>query len=199
MTFALPALPEPDGATPRLISTRNELRSAVGGNLKRIGRKGSRYAFDFVMPRMGYSDSLAFIRLRSEDGLVSIRVPQHDLEIGTPGAVIRVNGAGQAGASLDADGFTPAYAMRQGQLLTHFPVTGPRRIYCCVEEAQANDLGQMTIPLETMLGVPPSDGDLIEVGDPTIEGFAIFDPSIWTTDFAREVGLSFSIEEPGDG
>lgn len=197
MSVLLPGCPLPDTATPRILSVRNELRSASGGSLQRLARKGSKYAFDFVLPRMGYADSLAWMGLRSEVGLVVMAVPQHDLDLGAPGLDVRVNGAGQIGSSLSVDGVQPNYVMRQGQFLTHLIPTRPRRIYCCRETVTADALGRLTIPLETMLGWPPADNDQIQIADPTIEGFPVLDPGAWSTDFGREVGLSFSIEEPG--
>lgn len=193
--FLLPTCPEPDTATPRIISVRNELRSATGGNLQRLQRKGSKYALDVVLPRMGYADSLAWMKLRSEAGTVVMRVPQHDLEIGAPGLSVRVNGAGQAGSSLVVDGVAPFYPLRMGQFLTHISPAGRRRLYCCDAAVTANGAGQLTIPLETMLSSPPADNDVIEIAGAMIEGFPVIDPNLWTTDFAREVGLSFTIEE----
>lgn len=195
MVQTLPTSPAPREAHARLVTSRNELRSATGTNAQRIGRKGDHYAYDVTMPPMTYAQSLEWIGLRTAVDQVVMPVRQPGLDTGSPGTPL-VNGAGQAGTTLIMDGFTPGYMFRKGQYLTHVHV-GRRRLYSAAAEATADGSGNLTLILETMLLYPPNDNDQVLVAQPEIEGFASFDDSLWTVDVARTVGLAFTIEELG--
>lgn len=196
MAKSLPASPAPRQVAPRIITLRNELRSAIGGNIQRVQRKGDHYAADFSMPPMSYADATAWIDLRTVADTVVMTLPQPGLAIGSPGAAPLVKGGGQIGSVLTIDGLTPGYTVRKGQYLSVF-TNGRHWLYAASAAATANGAGEASIQLEVMLRYPPADNDPVNLAAPKIEGFASFSESLWTVDVARLVGLEFSIEERG--
>lgn len=181
----------------RVISTRTDLRSATGSNHQRIGRKGSHYIGVFACEPMTPEDARPWRRLETEDQMVVAQIEMPGIDVGAPGANIRVNGAGQAGASLIIDGLTPNYVVRESQLLTHVSATGDQRLYMAAEEVVANGSGQATIPLRTMLIAPPADNDVILMAGLSIEGFPTLEDGSFLIDGNGYVNIRFSVEEPG--
>lgn len=181
----------------RLASSRNELRSATGTNLQRIGRKGSRYIAVFECEPMTLDEARDWGDLESEDETVVAHIVQPGVDVGAPGNDVRVNGAGQAGASLILDGLTPNYIIRKRQPLTHVSATGVRRLYMSAALVVVNASGQATVPLRTMLNAPPADNDVVLLAAPVIEGFPMLEEGSWLIDGNGFVHIRFTVEEPG--
>lgn len=180
----------------RLVSARNDLRSATGGNRQRIGRKGSHYLAVFACEPMTLEDAREWRRLETEDQTVIAQLEQPGLDAGAPGAVL-VDGAGQAGASLDLKGITPQYPIREGQVLVHVSAAGVHRIYMADEEVVADAAGLATVPLKTMLTAPPADEDVILMAELVIEGFPTIEEGSFLIDGDGYVKVRFTVEEPG--
>ena len=195
MPKILPAKPAPRQVAPRVVTLRNELRSAIGGNVQRVGRKGSHYAASFQMPPMAYADALEWIDLRTEADTVVMTLPQPGLVIGNPGASL-VKGGGQLGDSLSIDGLTPGYAIRKGQYLSIL-INGRHWLYATRAAVTASGTGEAIVRLEIPLRYPPTDNAPVNLAEPKIEGFASFDDALWSVDVARLIGLEFTIEERG--
>ena len=195
MAVALPADPAPQRVTPRLRRFGNDLTPVGGGPVTRVRRLGDRFSLDVQLPPLDYADqAMKWIgRLaRGTADTVTLPVPQPGLNIGTPGAP-RVNGAGQLGMTLNVDGFTPGYVMREGQFFSI--ITGGQRfLYVCTADTVATG-GAMVLPFEPMLRRQPANDDVIEVAQPIIEGFIEGRESSWTVEAAFNVGLSFKIDE----
>lgn len=180
----------------RLVSSRNDQKSATGANRQRVARKGSHYLAVFVCEPMTLEDAREWRRLETEHETVVAQLEQPGLDAGAPGAVL-VDGAGQAGASLDVKGLTPQYPVREGQMLVHVSASGVRRIYIADEEVVAGAGGLATIPLKTMLLAPPADGDVVDLVNLTIEGFAMLEEGSFLIDGDGFVTIRFTVEEPG--
>lgn len=190
--LVLPRDPAPSNMTVGLVSAKNDLTPAFGGDDQSLLRKGTRYALTFQMPPMRYVTSMNWDDLMAEGDTVLMRVFQPGFDVGAPGAPL-VNGGAQAGTSLIVDGLTPNYIVRKGQFLSI--VTGGQRFLYRVRAAVvANGSGQATIPLRTMLRRPPSNNDVVEIAQPMIEGF-VREMGEWSVGVDRLVGLQFTVRE----
>jgi hypothetical protein len=175
-----------------LLTNKNVLVSALGGNEQERQRKGSRYALAFTMPPMRYADSMAWDDLTAEGATVLMQVHQPGFDTGVSGAPL-VNGGGQAGTSLMIDGLTPAYVLRKGQFLSVIS-SGRRFLYRVAADVIANGSGQATVTLRTMLRYPPADNDVVEIAQPMIEGF-VRDMQSVEVGVDRMVQLAFTVRE----
>lgn len=192
--ITLPAIPHPRSMTIVPVSNVNELRSAFGGALQRIQRKGTTFKADFELPPMRYVDALTWVGLDVEADTVLMGVPQPGVTMGNPGAPL-VNGASQAGTSLILDGLSPQYVIAAGTFLS--VVTSSRRyLYRASADVVADASGNATVALTTMLRTSPANNDVVEIAEPKIEGYARVTNG-WSVDIARTVGLAFMIEERG--
>lgn len=189
--LVLPTDPAPANMGIAMISAKNVLAPAFGDGEQELLRKGSRYALTFQMPPMRYVTSMDWDDLMAEGDTVVMKVHQPGFDTGAPGAP-RVNGAGQTGMSLVLDGLTPSYVIRKGQFLSVI-VSGRRYLYRARDEVVATD-GAVTVPLRTMLRFPPADNDVVEIGQPMIEGF-VRDLGEWSVGVDRLVGLQFTVRE----
>ena len=192
--ITLPTTPHPAAMLVSPVSNANELRSAFGGSLQRIQRKGTTFKAEFQLPAMRYADALEWVGLKVEGDTVLMGVPQPGVDTGAPGTPL-VNGASQAGSSLIIDGLTPQYVVGIGRFIS--VVTDSRRyLYEVAADVIANGSGEATVTLTTMLRTPPANNDVVEIAEPKIEGYATVTGG-WSVDIARVVGLAFSVEERG--
>jgi len=176
-----------------LLTNKNVLVSALGGDEQERQRKGSRYALRFTMRPMPYTTAMAWDDLNAEGVTVLMKVYQRGFDTGAPGTP-RVNGAGQGGTNLTVDGMTNGYVVRKGQFLSII-TNGRRFLYRAASDATVES-GQVVIPLRTMLRYPPSDNDVVEIAQPMIEGF-VRDKSEEEVGVDNLVELSFTVRERG--
>lgn len=151
----------------RLITAKNVLTPAFGGDEQEILRKGTRYEFAFDMGEMDYVEALDWADLMIEGDTVVMAVHQPGLDTGAPGAPV-VNGGGQVGSSLAVRGLANGYPIRKGQFLTHLTNGGRRYLYRCRTTVQAVG-GATVIPLYSLLRRPPLDGEVIEIAQPELK------------------------------
>lgn len=194
MPVTLPTCPPALDYTPRLISARLDLAPAFGGPLQRRGRLGSRWAFDIRLDNMRAETAREWEMLEVEDDTVVWSIPQPGLVIGSPGSPV-VNGAGQSGSQLAVSGFSGGYTMRRGQWLS-IVIGGRRYLYRCRVQTSADGSGNMIIPIRPMLRVQPTNGAVVEVADPKIEGWVqgFGGPNIRRRG-GMVLGASFTVEE----
>lgn len=192
MSLTLPTEPSPNHMGVALISTKNTLTPAVGGDEQEIRRKGSKYALTFSMPVMTYVQSMEWDDLMAEGDTVVMRVFQPGFSTGAPGTPL-VKGANQIGSALIVDGLTPGYVVRKGQFLTVIS-GGQRFLYRARANATANGSGEATVLLRTLLRRPPADNAVVEIAQPMIEGF-VRDLGEWAVGVDRLVGLKFTVRE----
>lgn len=190
--LALPSVPAPAGMGIELLTNKNVLVSALGGDEQERQRKGSRYALTFTMPPMSYVTSMAWDDLNAEGATVLMAVYQPGFDVGSPGTP-RVNGAGQGGIFLTVDGLTPGYVVRKGQFL-NVVTLGRHYLYRAAADATANASGQAQIQLRTMLRFPPQDNDVVKLAAPMIEGF-VRDMKSWEVGVDRLVAIQFKVRE----
>lgn len=189
--LVLPASP-PASQTVRLITAKNLLVPAFGGAEQELLRKGSRYEAVYDHGEMDYVEALDWSDVMIDGAVVVAPIFQPGLDTGAPGAAV-VNGAGQGGKALMLRTVTPGYVFRKGQFLSVISA-GQRYLYRASARVTATAGGLLTIPLQTLLRRPPSDGDLVEIVQPMIEGYVrdASDPGVVAN---NEVKVSFTVRE----
>lgn len=193
----LPDWPAPASAEPALIDFGGELTPSLGGPVQRIERMGSRFSLAVTMPPMKF-DKVArewlvkLMKAKQEGG--RLEWPMLDFSPGLPGSTIAVNGAGQSGRTLNVDGAPEGYVFRVGQPFNIIS-GGVYYLHFVTSEVIVGAPGTASLSIEPMLRVSPSDGALLEVGTPKIEGFISGNELPWSMDVARIIGLSFTITE----
>ena len=195
MALALPSSPAPASVTMSQVVFGSEQVPIFGGPTLRVARLGSRFSMEVAMPMMAYDDARVWISkfLQAEGDTVLMNVPQPGLDIGNPGSPV-VDGAGQLGMFLNVRGLTPGYVLRTGQFFS-LVVSGQRFLYCLLEDAIANEQGKARIYFWSMMRRQPQDGDVLEIAQPKIEGFAAKGGFEWSVDAAQHTGLEFKIDE----
>ena len=171
MSILLPPYPGLRGAKPRLLDWAGTLTPPLGGSLQILDRLGSRHAIDLTLPPLpaephGRAWASKLKQAKRQGALY--RFPQYDFRIGAPGAPAVV-GAGQAGTSLILGGFTPRYAIRDGQWFS-LVTAGRRYLYSTSAGIVADGAGNATVQIEPPLRVRPAAGDAAEFAAPMIEG-----------------------------
>jgi hypothetical protein len=171
MSIILPLSPSLQGATPHLLDWAGTLTPPLGGSLQILDRLGSRHSIDLKLPPIPTEPAgriwASRLKQAKRQGAL-YRFPQYGFRIGAPGAP-QVGANGQAGTSLALTGFTPGYAIRDGQWFSL--VTGGRRyLYSASSGAVANSSGAATVQIEPPLRISPVAGDLAEFAVPMIEG-----------------------------
>lgn len=181
----LPDWPAPNGADPVLIDFGFFQRPASGAASLRIDRPGSRFRVAITFPPMKPDVARKFLArlLRAKRQGLRIEYPLLGVSQGYPGSPV-VDGAGQAGTSLDIRGLTPHYGMKEGYWLTLIGSDGVRYLHCSQTSAIANAGGQLAIEIEPPLRAPFPDGAAILLAHPTIEGV-----------MPEELGWSLSIDQ----
>ena len=192
MSLILPTSPAPASMTVALISTKNTLTPATGGDEQEIRRKGSKYALTFSTPVMTYVRSMDWSDLHAEGETVVMRVFQPGFDTGYPGTPL-VKGGGQIGSALVIDGLTPGYVISKGQFIS--VITGGQRfLYRARADVTASGTGEAAVLLGTLLRRPPADNAVVEIAQPMIEGF-VRDLGEWTVGVDRLVRLQFTVRE----
>ena len=197
MPVDLPATPGPVEVAIRQIDFGGTLTPGLGGPVQRINRNGNRFAVAVQLPPMKPIDARAWLVAlnRGVREGVRWRLRQVELLPGSPGTV-RVNGAGQAGTSLQVDGANPNYPFRLGQFFNIIH-SGQYYLHQVAAPVNASSTGTATLSIETPLRIEPADNALIEIGQPLVEGLLADNGFEWSIDRARLVGISFTIMERG--
>lgn len=156
---------------PKMIDYGGVLIPPNGGAAQPFMRLGTRHALDFVLPSMP-TEPLGRIwsmRLRMAK-LFGVLVPfgQDGFWVGAPGAIV-VDGAGQAGMTLNVRGGTPHYTIREGQAFSII-TAGRRFLYFASGQVMLNAAGKAAVPIAPMLRAFPADGDICEFARPMIQG-----------------------------
>jgi hypothetical protein len=195
--ITLPDYPSPAAADIGMVDFGAFLTPSLGGPVQRVERMGNRFRLSATMPPMK-SDKLgrqwvsALIRGKQEGA--RIELPLGGFKPGTPGSPT-VDGAGQAGRTLAITGATPNYVVRDGQWFNHVTATGERLLYMNVGETILDGSGDGTLDIEPMLRAEPGDGDAVDFGKPTIEGFIMGEEQMWSLALGNFIGIGFDLVE----
>ncbi len=155
---------------PRLFSGNQE--GVLGGEDLPTPRMGDRFAVDFITTQLRQdAESRLFIAALFEattaDARISLRLPNSKVMPGLAGAI--VDGAGQAGSTINLRGLTPGATVRRGGFFSILHA-GVHRVYMPRTEAMADAAGKMALPIWPMLRFLTADGDVCHFDDPMIEG-----------------------------
>jgi hypothetical protein len=194
VSVALPTDIAPDSYRPYLIDFGGDLTPPLGGAVQRLDRLGSRWAVEVTMPSMDRDEARVWIArlVKAKHSSALLPWPQ-SADFGAEGAP-RVNGAGQSGTVLSIDGLPANKAVPEG--LFFAIVTGGRRyIHQVSAPAVASGGGAVTLSIEPMLRVRPTDNAVVEMAAPLIEGMVQGQEFGWTVDLAQIYGLTFTLSE----
>lgn len=192
----LPTYPGPRSAVPRVLDFGGFLEPPSGAEVTRINRLGNRYAVAFDMPPLENAGDGRIWANRLVRGMkepVRMEYPLIDFDPGAPGAFV-VDGAEQAGTSLNVRGGTPQYMFQEGQPFSLI-IAGRSYLDFIAEQTIADASGRATITLTQMLRASPADGDPLNFSQPIIEGYVMGDTTSWELAVERVVGISFDIVE----
>ena len=195
--IVLPPDVHPNGMKPALIDYGMTLRPALGGAVQRVSRAGSRYRAEVSFPPLQGANARRLIsRLLEAKRVGSLRIeyPLFEEAQGLPGTPV-VDGAGQAGTSLNIRGLTPYYAFKEGFWLSILQADGQPYLHNCRTNVVASAAGLATIAIEPPLRAPFANGATILLGTPVIEGFIDGGEQSWDIDVQRIYGVSVTIEE----
>lgn len=196
---ALPSLPAPWMAVPRLLDFGVIAQPPLGGVEQRISRLGSRWAVDFTdLPSMNsvYGQALmaARFKARASGSTVSCAWPQPAFAtaIGTP----LVDGAAQAGTTLNIKGLTPGTTGIKSGLFFSLSVSSRNYLYCVTADATADGAGKAALSIAPMLRASPADAAAISFAAPTIEGFIQGQVEQWQLAMRTSLAIApFTIQE----
>lgn len=166
------------------------------GAAVRIDRLGSRYGVALQFPPFQSRDvgRIAVSRLiRAQRLGLRVELPLGDFDPGIPGSPV-VDGDGQAGTTLAVTGFTPNYAIREGQWFTH--IRGDDALlYNVAAPTIANGSGEAELTIEPELRLEPEDGDVLLFGRPVIQGMPMSNERRWRMAIERLTSFEVEIEE----
>lgn len=195
--ITLPATPSPNEATGRRISFGGVMRPGLGAKLLVLNRQGDRFAIDVTYPPMPAEEMGALFvsrLIRAKREGIRIPMPLLGVDQGAPGSPI-VDGAGQAGLSLNIRNVTPGYEALEGYWLSIVSPAGQHYLHNVSEDTTANLSGKMTLSIEPMLRVRFADACAVHLVAPMIEGLVVGDEAEWRLSVDHMTGLSFTIEE----
>lgn len=170
-------------------------KPGLGGSLAYEARPGDRWMMAVRTPMMAVEPdwrkwSALFDDAERLGGIVVI--PQPGLDVGASGSPL-VASATASGRTVPLDGLTPHYAIKAGQWVS-IQHSGQWYADRAAEQVIANSSGQATIRLRNLIRTPLSDGDVVELGKPVMEG-AIEVTSRPPLDVERVTAIEFVLTE----
>ncbi len=198
MAIDLPLLPRTASVVPGLTDNSARLKPPLGGPSQTILRGGNRYYAKVSIPALKYDTTCArawiaaMLRHKTEGGLLRLRWPQADAA-SLPVAAL-VNGAGQTGALLAADGLGAGVAAPALSFFS-FISSGKSYLHSTTSAVVADGGGAAFLTIAPSLRVSPADNLALNFTTPVIEGEMDLGPVEWTLERLRWVGVSFTITE----
>lgn len=173
-------------APPELVwglqSNTQTFQSPLSGSIQTVEMPGARWVVSFSLPSLNAADAAtmrAFLaRLRGEAGRFYLhnmaQTRPRGIATGTP----LVNGAGQSGASVTTDGWTPSTAgiLKAGDFIG---INGELKLV--VADCDSDAAGLATVVFEPPLRASPADNAAIVVNKPTAVFKLDESRSAWTT------------------
>lgn len=191
----LPDTPAPNGVNATLLDFTLVQRPASGAALQIIDRPGSRWQLEYTFPVMKADTARKFTARTTKAKRVGLRVevPLLGVKQGLPGSPV-VDGAGQAGTTLNVRGLTANYVFKEGYWLTIIDSDDTYYLHQISAPGAADSSGDATLSIEPALRVPFGDGDEILLARPMVDGIVTSQAS-WSMGLGNFVQLSFTLEE----
>lgn len=187
MAILFPAFPDSVSTKITLRSSSADLNPHLGGPIQRVSRAGDRWLLDVDLQPMRVDQAGAIVAALvagvGEKLLCPIKQNGLDLSGYSNGTVV---GAVAGGTSLTHSGGGPA--KKVGQFFS-MVVGGVRYLHMITA------VGGATLTFRPMLKKPLAGGEVLEFGDPKIEGFIDGNEQSWTIGRVANVGASFRILE----
>jgi len=174
MAVALTNLPLPWQAEPALIDYGGDQTGSGGGSQSRFVRLGSRWSCRFgALPDLAWASAkpLLAARLAAMTAGSVVSCPWPQLPFSAPIGAPVVDGAGQAGQTLNVRGFTPALAAIVAGLWFSVTVSGRGYLYQVTDTVTVGGTGRATLAIAPWLRAAPTDGAALNFASPSIEGF----------------------------
>lgn len=170
-------------------------RGALGGSTSRIDRKGNRYRVAMSYGPFPSDQARLFVSRLISAKAEGIRIdyPLTYDQSGSGSPV--VDGAGQAGTTLNLRGLIPGYVCREGFMLSIENENGRHYLHNVRGDVMADASGNMTITINPELRHPFLDGATVHLSKPKIEGFVEGDTWAWSTSVNHVVPIEFTLEE----
>lgn len=195
MSILLPTSPGPRSAVPSYLDWGGVIASPLGGADQKLNRLGDRFALDVTMPPLTVPNEaaawVAALIQGQKDGVLFEWPQGIDIDGTGDGTV---DGADQAGTSLDIEGIAAGRKFLRGQFFSVVHA-GRRYLHIVTAAAVASVGGKATLSVEPMLRVSYADGALVEIDTPKIEGYLEGNSRDWSLDTAMYVGLQYRIKE----
>lgn len=190
----LPRLPRGAGYALRFVRNSETQRSS-GGTLSPLNRAGDHFAIEVDPGVLGTAcgRELLVDLARSHGKRLRAPIPEPGVTKG-PVGVPRVNGSGQAGTSLNLDGFTPQLAIRKGWFFTLETAEGSSA-HIVAADVVAGVSTTATVTFWPELWLEPTDNDRVHFIDPYIEGLIVDEGDQASGVFAAVTTSAFVIEE----
>lgn len=163
-----------------MVDFGGQLKPTMGGPVQTIMRLGTRFAVEITVPTMrtepdGRIYSSRLFQAKIFGALIVFR--QDGFKVGLPGTVL-VDGAAQTGFALNLRGFTPGYAVREGQFFSILS-GGRRYLHRAASSMVVGSTGKIALPIIPMLRISPADGDTAEFGKPMMQGSLSGNEALW--------------------
>jgi hypothetical protein len=159
-----------------------------------IARKGGRYTVAFMFgPYTPENARVMIARLiAGKQGGVRVKLPLlHDQ--GSPGTPL-LNGAVTTGRTIEIDGLTPGYVIREGYWLS-LVKSGQHFLHSVGVGATANGSGVAEIELNELLRDSFADNTVVNLAEPQVEGLLTGDEWGWGFDVNRVASIEFTLKE----
>ena len=194
----LPIVPRARVLQTRYMDAGGVLQGSHGGAHQPISRLGDRFGINVQLPQMKWGTVAEDWVNRLLQGVAAKRVAfqyyMPNFKVGVPRAPV-VNGAVAGGSSIPVRGLQPHYDFQALQFISIIHA-GRRTLHWVTTQTIADAAGSIAaLPIQPLLRTSLSDGDVIEVAAPYIEGMLSNEGYEWTIDEARQTGLQFSIVE----
>lgn len=166
-----------------------------GGDILRTNRPGSRFALAVTLPPVSTkarSGVLSDLIKGQSEGLRVLW--EQGLEISPAIGTPLIDGAAQAGTSLNVKGLTP-YTSILKDMFFSFEQSGESRLHIVTAEAQADANGDITLSIEPELRVSTADEAPVNFTAPVIDGFVEGESISWALTLGGLIIISFELIE----
>ncbi len=178
-TYAFPAV-TPSKSTLELVSNTRSFVSPLTNAIQTTNRKGSYWKISMEFKNLTGADRAtmqAFIAsLNGMEHRFSVQDHSFTSMRGAGGGTLLVNGAGQTGSTLNADGATASTTnyLRPGDYISF-----NNELHMVTTDASSNGSGEVSIVIAPPIRKPTNDNDVIDYSIPVSGIFILTSPAGW--------------------
>jgi len=183
----------PAARSPSFIDFGAYQRPYTGAEVTRIDRAGGKFKIVFVLPPLVDGRAMVSKLIRAKKEGIRVGLPLLGQSQGTPGTPL-VDGAGQSGTTLNIKGLLAGYTVKEGYWLS-IVQSGRYYLHNIAATASADSSGDLAATIFPALRTAFSDGAVIALDKPKIEGFIEGNEQVWEISAELHTGIEFSVEE----